>query len=438
MTLNRRDLASLLLVSLLPGCSLFREKKPRLPGERISVLGLDSRLRADAKLADTPVVLPPPVVNAGWPDAGGYPDHAMYHLALPQNLTQAWSTSIGEGTGRYTQVLAQPVVDHDRVYVMDGGVQVSALDARTGKKIWQVDLKPKGERGNAFGGGPAFWQGRLYVGTGFAEVVALDAATGKIIWRHDISGPTHAQPTVSDGRIFVITVENELDVLATSDGRRLWTHNGIPETADLLGGASPAVSGEIVVVPYSSGELYALRSANGRALWSHNLVSERTMNAVSSLADIRGRPIIDRDRVIAVSHSGRMVSIDLRSGGIVWDLEIGSSYSPWVAGNYVFVISDDNEIVCLTRDDGQVRWLRELQHFKDPKHQTGPIRWAGPALGSNRLIVLSSDGNALSVSPYTGAPLGQQRISSSSYIGPVIADETLYLLTDDATLAAYR
>ena len=79
-----------------------------------------------------------------------------------------------------------------------------------------------------------------------------------------------------------------------------------------------------------------------------------------ALADIRGRPVIDRGRVFAVSHSGRMAAIDLRTGDRVWEQEIGSSHSPWVAGDYVFVLANDNELVCLTRDEGKVRWVRQL------------------------------------------------------------------------------
>ena len=117
---------------------------------------------------------------------------------------------------------------------------------------------PEDERGTAFGGGVAFWNDRLFVSTGYAQVLALDPADGKVIWRSSVGAPVHSAPTVSDGRVFVVTVENELAVLAADDGRRLWVHNGIPETASLLGSASPAVEGEVVVVAYSSGELYAL------------------------------------------------------------------------------------------------------------------------------------------------------------------------------------
>lgn len=438
--MNRRDFAWLALASLLPaGCDWFGgSKKTPLPGERIPVLGLDTSLEPDSKLTQTAVKLPAPVVNPDWPEPGGYPNHAMYHLALPAKIAKAWEVSVGDGSSRYSRVMSQPVIANGRVYAMDGGVQVTALDAGSGHKIWKTDLKPEHQRGNGFGGGPAFWNNHLYVATGYAQVAALDPADGKIVWRKDVGAPVHCPPTVSDGRVFVVTVENELDVLSTDDGRRLWTHNGIPETAGLLGGASPAVEGEVVVVAYNSGELYALRVENGRAAWSDNLASARTADAVSNLADIHGRPIIDRGRVIAVGHSGRMAAIDLRTGERVWEQAIASSHSPWVAGDYVFILANDNEVACLTRNEGKVRWVRQLPRYEDEKKKSDPIVWAGPVLGGDRLIVLSSRGDALSLSPYTGAPLGHVEMSSSGYLGPVIANNALYLLTDDANLSAYR
>ena len=326
-------------------------------------------------------------------------------------------TNIGEGASRYTRVLSSPIVAGDRVFAMDGATQVSALDLASGGRIWAVDLKPEDERGTAFGGGPCFWNDRLFVTTGYGQVLALDPADGKVIWRQNVTAPLHAPPTVTDGRVFAVSVENALDVLSADDGRRLWTHNGIPETAGLLGGASPAVSEEIVVVGYSSGEVFGLRPENGRVIWSDNLAATRTVNAVAGLADIRGRPVIDRGRAYAISHSGRMAAIDLRSGERAWEQQIGSSHGPWVCGDFIFVLASDNEAVCLKRDDGKVRWLRPLPRFRDEKDKSGPIYWAGPVLGGNRLIVLSSTGEMMSLSPQTGDMIDRQDISGPGYLG---------------------
>jgi outer membrane protein assembly factor BamB len=248
----------------------------------------------------------------------------------------------------------------------------------------------------------------------------------------------HGAPTVADGRVFAITVENQLQVLAASDGRVLWTHNGIPEPASLLGAASPAVEGDIVIVPYTSGELFALRVENGRVLWSDNLATAQPLGALNSIADVRGQPVIDRDRVFAVSQSGLMVAIDLRTGDRVWEQEVGSTHAPWAAGDFVYVLNNDNELICLTRQDGKVRWVRELPRWANEAKKKDALRWTGPVLAGNRIIVIASDGEALSISPYTGDPLGRMEFPDSVYVAPVLAAKTLYVITDEADLIALR
>jgi outer membrane protein assembly factor BamB len=243
---------------------------------------------------------------------------------------------------------------------------------------------------------------------------------------------------VADGRVFVVTVENQLEALSAEDGHRLWTHAGIPETAGLLGGASPAVEGEVVVVPYTSGELFALRVENGRVLWNDNLATARSLGALSTLADIRGLPVIDRDRVFAVSHSGRMVSIDLRSGDRAWEQEVASQTTPWVAGDYVYVLTDDGILLCMLRQDGRVRWSHELPRFENPEKKRDPIRWTGPVLAGDRLLVLASNGTGEAVSPYTGEPLGKFEFPDGVYVSPAVAQSTLYVVTDEADLIALR
>jgi outer membrane protein assembly factor BamB len=433
----------LALVLALGGCDwlggLFEDSnKVHLKGDRISVLGLDRRLEPDPKLAETDVRLPPATANADWPQPGGNTSHAMQHLAFAGSLRKAWRTGIGDGASRYGRVLSQPIVADGAVFGMDAHDVVVALDAKTGRELWENDVKPATARDHAFGGGLAVAKGRVFVTTGYGQVLALDAKTGHEQWRQQVAAPMRGAPTVADNRVFVITVENQLDVLSTEDGHLLWTHSGIPETAGLLGGASPAVDGDIVVVPYSSGEIFALRTENGRPLWTDNLATARPLGALSTLADIRGRPVIDRDRVFALSHSGRMVAIDLRTGDRVWEQEIGGTHGAWVAGDYIYVLADDVNLLCLQRADGRVRWAHDLPRYEDEKKKKDPMRWAGPVLAGEKLIVVASSGDALAVSPYTGATLGQFTLPDGVFVDPVVAGGTLYVLTDEADLIALR
>jgi len=245
-------------------------------------------------------------------------------------------------------------------------------------------------------------------------------------------------PTIFKGRVLVVTIANELHVLDSKDGRSLWTHLGTVESAGLLGSASPAADGSVIITSYSSGEIVALRLENGRVIWSDSLTAQRRTNPVSTLAHIRGRPVIDRGRVIASSNSGRTVAIDIRTGSRLWEQKIGTAHSAWVAGEFIYILSTNGEIVCLARKNGGIRWVRQLQRYEDEEDKEGPIFWSGPVLAGDRILVGSSHGELWSISPYSGKLLGQIDVDDPVYIPAVVAGDTVYVLTDDADLIALR
>lgn len=430
---------SLALSGALAGCGWFGAKEPPpLPGERMAVLLFDSELKADPQVAELAVRLPRPVVNPDWAMAGGRPSHAMHHLALGDAPSIVWRADAGRGSDDEAVLISPPIVAGNRVFAIDSRGQVSAFEAASGRRLWQVRTNPEGESSAVVGGGLGYANGRVYVGSGYAQALALSAETGEQIWRANMPAPVRAAPTVSDGRVFVVTLDNQAIALNAETGERLWGHAGISEVAGLVGGASPAVERDVVIVPFSSGEIFALRAENGRLLWTDNLTAVRRVDAISSLADIRGLPVIDRDVVLAISHSGRMAAVDRRVGARLWEKDIGGTQMPWVAGDYVFVVSNDAELVALTRREGYIRWITRLPRFRDEKERRDPIFWSGPVLAGDRLIVAGSRGEAMSVSPYTGEILSRFSLPAGVTVTPVVADSTLYILTDRAELLALR
>ncbi len=189
---------------------------------------------------------------------------------------------------------------------------------------------------------------------------------------------------------------------------------------------------------YSSGEVVALRIENGRVIWSDTLTALRRSDPVSTLAHVRGRPVIDRDLAIVSSNSGRTLAIDMRTGNRRWEQRIGSSFGPWVAGDFIYLLTSSNEVVCLARRTGGIRWVAQLQRFEDEKDQEDPVFWSGPVLAGDRLLVGGSHGEIWSLSPYTGTLLGRVDIGDPVYLGGVVANNTVYFLTNDAKLIALR
>ena len=439
-----RLFAVVLAGATLAACDLMPDwfgatEAPPLPGTRLSVLALESTIKPDPRIADLDVRLPRPYVNESWPQSGGYPDHAMHHLAGGDRLAPIWRVSIGEGSGDDGRILTTPVVADGRIFTIDSVAEISAFDANTGEQLWSLDPRLEDGEEDGFGGGLALAHGLLFASTGFGHVLALDPTNGALVWRQDIGIPMRAAPVAAGKRVFAITYDNQLWVLSADDGAVQWSHAGISETAGLLGAAAPAVDGDIVIVPYSSGELLALRVENGRTVWTDSLGSQRPgTGSLSALNDINGSPVIDRGVVYAISHGGHLVAIDVRTGTRVWEQDIAGLNTPWIAGEYLFVVTVDGDVVCLSRRNGRVRWVRSLPRFEDEENRDDPVFWNGPLLLSDRLIVLGSNGDALAISPYSGRLLGRIEMPYGVRVAPIAANGTLYILTDDGDLIALR
>lgn len=430
---------------LLAGCSKIEdvfdgENKVPLPGERISVLELQKSLEPDdASLEAVGLVTPAPWRNEFWPQAGGYPNHSMQNLELGSGALQAvWKTGIGAGSTSELPLTAQPVVVDGRIFAVDTNSTLSAFDTKTGKSLWSVDIRDPSEDDPVIGGGISFSGGLLYATNGYSELLAVTPADGKIRWRKHIAAPSRAAPTIMGDRVFVTTLDNRLLALSAADGAPLWEYTGLSESAGLVGAASPAASNDIVLPVFSSGEITALRVENGSVAWTDNLANIRPTGGLASLADIKALPVMDKGLIVAVSFSGRLAAIEERSGNRIWQREIGGANTPWMAGNHLFLISLDSELVALGRDTGIIRWVTKLPRYENPEKRRDEILWAGPVLAGGRLIAFSSNGLAAEVDPENGKILRQWETGHNVRLAPIVAGGMLYVLGEDGTLSAYK
>ncbi len=437
-TLRALALASTCSIALA-GCgafSFFEDDEVRLTGDRIPVRSASNDAVA-AVSSDIQITLPPAVANADWAQFNGNAAHSIGHVAASGGLTQAWRTSVGSGSNG--RIVSPPVVAGGRVYAMDAGATVSAHDAASGAQVWSVNLTPENENTeDGFGGGLAVSNGRVYVSSGFGFLVALDATSGAEIWKGSLRAPSRAAPVVAGGRVFVVTRENRLFAFDANSGDQGWDQSGLETTAGILGGAGPAATERVVVAPYSSGELTAYLTASGRPIWEEDLTGIRGSSGLAALNDVAGDPVISDGVVYAASQSGRLAAISLRDGDRLWTRNIGGAQAPYVAGNAVFFVTESGDLHGLDRATGDTAWRTPLGAFQDPDDREEAIVWAGPVLAGRRLLLTSSTQRLISVDPMTGQILAEVALSDPASVPPVVAGGTVYVLTDDAALAAYR
>jgi outer membrane protein assembly factor BamB len=321
---------------------------------------------------------------------------------------------------------------------MDSDARVTAFNAKTGARVWRAETEAEDDRSTNVGGGLSTDGHTLFATTGRGEAVAFEAASGKVVWRKSLTTAARGAATFADGKLFVPTLDDTVVALSAADGSRLWSHQATTTDTAVLGEPAPAYADGLVVAGFGSGDLIALRAASGTVAWADSLASANGRNSLIDLSSVRGLPVIHEGAVFAGSLGGLLLSLDLRTGRRLWQREVATDQTPCVVGDWVFIVSAEQQIAALSRSDGAVTWLTQLPRFADEEKRTDPLRWLGPIAVGDRLIVAGTNESALSVNPYNGKILGEQKLRGAASVAPSFADGTLFIITDDGTIAAFR
>ncbi|WP_226633648.1 PQQ-like beta-propeller repeat protein [Brevundimonas poindexterae] len=415
-------------------------------GERLSVLEFDQALAPSPALAGRDFFLPGPQAVVSWPAPGGNAENAVEHAIAGADFTIAWRRDIGAGSARTRQIMAQPVAENGRIFVMDGEATVSAVDAQTGAVAWRASVKPEGREGGGFGGGVALGGGKVFVSSGYRTMTAFDQATGAMLWQTPVDVPIHGAPTVAGTKVYVVDIDNQIIAFDTQTGEIEWSYRGIVEPARIMRASSPAVTGETVIAPMSSGEVFALRASTGQPVWQQELSRSTRTSALSDIRDIAGRPVVSRGFVYAVSHAGVLASMDVRSGQPRWQVPVASVNAPLPVGDVVYVVSKLGELTVVNRESGQVYWTRDLNEGRVRQEggffgffdRTVRPTWSGPLLASNRLVLTNSDGELVALNPKTGEVTATLRLGAPAFVAPSAYNGALLVVTDRGELISIR
>ncbi len=437
-----RTAAACAIVLLISGCGLFGKKPLDIDGERIDVIREDASLAPDYAPGEVKIKLPAPYTNNKWAQNGDNSMHLIGHLEAKTKLKKQWSKSFGKGSSKRDYLIASPIAAYGAVFAVDAEGIVTARRLDNGKQIWKKRLKSrnKAERGAALkGAGLAEFNKKIYATTGFGSIFCLNMTDGKEIWRQDLDMPIRIAPSINAGRILVQSFDNTLTALDADNGSILWKNQTESEATTLVGGATPAYSPEndVVIAAFSNGELQAYKASTGTPLWTDLLISHKRTNSLAQISAIKANPVIDGGKVFAIGYNSVLTAIDLRTGSRIWERETGGTNQPWIAGNYLYVLTNDFDLLALDKNNGKIIWNTAIPKGDDSDVKNG-VFGSGPVLVNNRLLVATSNGYIFSVSPYTGEILGYVSADEGIELAPIIVDGMAIFTTNDAELIAYK
>ena len=425
----------------LAGC----EREVRLEGERLDPRAvIDSSAAAlapaTAASAATPIRLPAPQGNADWPQRAGGATHHLVNAALGTGQSRIWSAPIGQGNSYRYRIAAEPVAAGGRIYTLDSRARLSATST-AGAPLWATNIAAPGDReDDATGAGLAYEGGKIFATTGFAELVALDAASGAVLWRQGFDAGVGGAPTVAGGMVYVVARDGSAWAIRAADGKVAWQMGAAPGAAGVSGVSAPAVNDRLAIFPFASGEMVATLRQSGLTLWQAKVAGARLGRGYAVVSDLTGDPVIVGERLYAGSSAGKLAAFDVNTGERLWTADEGAMSPVQVAGGSVFLVSDEGRLVRLDAATGETLWAEALPHYvKDKiKRQREIHVHFGPVLAGNKLFVASSDGLLRSFDAASGALLGQAEIPGGAATDPIVAGATLYVVSRNGQLHAFR
>ncbi len=384
--------------------------------------------------------IPKTVASTAWTHRNGSVQHRIDHPALSATPSLIWSASIGQGDDRRHRITAEPVMANGRIFTVDSRATVMA-HGTDGSLLWSRDVTLAMEDpDDASGAGLAISGDVLLVTTGFGELIALDVATGEDIWAQRLDAQMTGAPTVSEGLIYGVTRDNIAWAVELANGRIKWQMPAAPDGTAIVGGSSPAVGGGKTLFPFSSGELVATFPKGGVRLWSASVSGRRLGAAYAGFTDITSDPVIVGDTVFVGNPSGRTMAIDLRTGDRIWTAKEGAVGPVWPASDSVFLISDRANLIRLDATTGETLWTHELPYFTKEKVKRRKAIFAhhGPVMAGGQLWVASNDGLLRGFDPATGNLISSIDLPGGATTSPIVVDNTLYVVSADGKLLAYR
>jgi len=338
-------------------------------------------------------------------------------------VREVWSVKIGKGLDKAGRQL-RPAYSSGSLYAADYKGLLMAIDADSGRSLWQIKTKLP------FTGGPGVSGNLLMMGTQDAEVFAFDATTGTQLWSATVTSEVLAAPTEADGVVVIRCIDGRVFGLDAETGQRLWIYDHSVPLLTLRGNAPVLLRAGIAFIGYDGGQVVALHIDDGTLIWEQTLVTTEGRTELERLSDIDGQIVFIASDLLVSSYKNRLASLAAESGRLLWFKDIASSTG--VDVNRINLTLSDNEgnVWLLDRRNGAESWKN------DQLFHRGLTR---PAIYGSFVVVGDADGYLHWINISDGQFAAQVKVGGKGFSGPpLVVGNTLYVMTKKGKLKAFR
>lgn len=361
----------------------------------------------------------------GWfgRDKGDEGPAPLVYFSPSLQVDRVWSTNVGAGLSR-SRPDFRPFHHDGMIWVGDHRGRISAVNADSGQVARRFDT------GLSLSSGPAVYDDVLLAGTFDGFLVAMDPSSGDERWRARLSSEMLAFPVMHDGVVVARCIDGRTFGIDAADGSRIWIHDRSVPLLTLRGNSDPLTRAGQVYIGYDDGMVIALRVSDGSLLWEQRVSLPEGRTELERMADIDGPMAIVGTDLYAVTYRGRMASLALESGRVLWVKEL-ASHSGLSLQRTQMASADRNDAVWLIdRRNGSTLWRDE---------RLARRQLTRPVFFGDHLVTVDGQGYMHWFNLDSGEFAARVRTGRSAPAdAPLVIGNTLFLLDEDGSLTAWR
>jgi outer membrane protein assembly factor BamB len=225
-------------------------------------------------------------------------------------------------------------------------------------------------------------------------------------------------------------VDGRLVGLDSTSGKQLWSVEQQVPRLSLRGTATPIIAKDVAISGFDNGKVMAVSLSTGDTVWDATLGSPHGRTELDRLVDIDSAVRVVGDDVFATGFQGRTAMLALDSGQIWWAHDMSSYRGLAVDNDNLFVTQADGIVIALRGRDGSELWRN------DKLKRRG---LSTPVFTSTAVAVADYQGYLHWLDKSSGQLVARVRVSKDRVSNaPVAVDDTVVVLTDGGSLAAFR
>lgn len=409
------------------------DKKEILPGKREAIEGMTGvdHVVTPSRQFNDKIIPSATTILTSYTDISGNKQHNSPNFKVAGNIKLLWKTSLGGG-----EINSDPIAFGSNVFVVNSNGELICISQKNGEKLWKTKVAQQPE-GGVFSGGLTANSNVIYVATNIGEVVALNVATKSITWKKALKYPLRGAPLYAGGKVIVNTIDGKTFALNAQNGNIDWTKKNQSESTIMAESATPALNGASVICAYGTGDLKSLELRTGMENWGELLLSSDVDESGSVIAHIVASPVVLKDKVIAATSSSELMMLDATTGIKLWERSVGTIRPPIANAGWIFLLTNDKAVVCLSEKDGTTRWIIELKDIYIEKKHASRLEFSGPLMINGDIVIFSDDGDVIKLDISTGKLKSIEKVSGmSTSRTPTIVNGQIFAVTKRSELYA--